>query len=48
MTLTCIQTGVQVETATDEAAERLLASGCFVKAAEKPAAKRAAKGTKEK
>lgn len=44
MKLTCTLTGVQVETATDEAAERLIASGCFAEV-KKPAPKKSKKKT---
>lgn len=40
MKLTCTLTGAQVETQTDEAAMRLIASGCFAKVEEEPKPKR--------
>lgn len=48
MKLTCTLTGAQVETQTDEAAKRLIASGGFVQTAPAKPAKRARKAPVKK
>ena len=46
MKLICTLTGAQVETQTIEAAQRLIASGCFVMVEEEPKPKRTTRNKK--